>query len=631
MQGTWKAIQRLLIITALLLPAMISQPVAAGDRSLNIALVEIRAEILPDGSMTVEEKRTIDFSGRYFGLEQELFHGGEISYSDLVVRENHDHYLLVDRFPTSEPGTYALYKDNKHLLVDWSYDAQDETRTFILEYRIFDVVVVHDDVAELYYKFVGDDWGEETAEVRVTLILPAGAKEGDILAWAHGPLHGEVNIDSSSRVSWFIAPLPANTFLEGRVVFPLELVPEATRFSSREGLPGILSAEDRYARRANLMRFIYEGQLLYAPLFLLLGAVAIFVIRTKAANRGAAYRGDYYRDLPGDYAPELAGYLFGGRKIPNRLLTARLLDMARRNLLRIEEAGSGSAGDYRLVRAAEPLEKDTLDDEVDEFLFEQVYGHFISASEEDPVPDSRPRVVLLSQIGTFADEEPRAFSVFMNRWRRITRSLAARQKFYREDKAFDFLQIFPFLVLAFIMAVISLYVVAVAIVLSLGLVYLWRPKHYYTAYGADQLARWRAFRRFLQHFSKMERSTLPSLAIWEHYLVYAVALNVAARVIRQLAAVLPGITKDPDFDQTHWLRTTSLDHTTITDLMEHFHRDLHQTIHSSERKAKRLAPGIQGMSLRPFGSSSSSSGSGSGGGFSSGGGGGFGGGGGTFR
>ena len=57
--------------------------------------------------------------------------------------------------------------------------------------------------------------------------------------------------------------------------------------------------------------------------------------------------------------------------------------------------------------------------------------------------------------------------------------------------------------------------------------------------GADDLGRWKGFRRFLRDFSEMPRAELPSLAIWEHYLVYAVPLGVADRVIDQLGRIYP--------------------------------------------------------------------------------------------
>ncbi|MEW5922117.1 MAG: hypothetical protein AB1796_14470 [Bacillota bacterium] len=44
--------------------------------------------------------------------------------------------------------------------------------------------------------------------------------------------------------------------------------------------------------------------------------------------------------------------------------------------------------------------------------------------------------------------------------------------------------------------------------------------------GCEELARWRAFRRFLLRFSEMKRQEIPSLVIWEEYLPYAITLTL---------------------------------------------------------------------------------------------------------
>ena len=48
---------------------------------------------------------------------------------------------------------------------------------------------------------------------------------------------------------------------------------------------------------------------------------------------------------------------------------------------------------------------------------------------------------------------------------------------------------------------------------------------------------WKAFKRFLLHFSNMDKAEIPSIVIWEHYLVYAISLGVAKEVLAQLPKV----------------------------------------------------------------------------------------------
>jgi uncharacterized membrane protein len=52
-----------------------------------------------------------------------------------------------------------------------------------------------------------------------------------------------------------------------------------------------------------------------------------------------------------------------------------------------------------------------------------------------------------------------------------------------------------------------------------------------TPKGALLHARWQAFRRYLSDFSRMEESPPASLALWEQFLVYGIALGVAEQVL----------------------------------------------------------------------------------------------------
>jgi uncharacterized membrane protein len=60
-----------------------------------------------------------------------------------------------------------------------------------------------------------------------------------------------------------------------------------------------------------------------------------------------------------------------------------------------------------------------------------------------------------------------------------------------------------------------------------------------TRKGALLHARWWAFRRYLTDFSRMEESPPASLALWEQFLVYGIALGVAEQVIEAVRLKAP--------------------------------------------------------------------------------------------
>lgn len=121
--------------------------------------------------------------------------------------------------------------------------------------------------------------------------------------------------------------------------------------------------------------------------------------------------------------------------------------------------------------------------------------------------------------------------------------------------------------------------------------------------------RWGAFRRFLLHFSEMQRHEIPSLVIWEHYLVYAVTLGVVQEVIRQLELVFPNM-QDGDYRfGSGWMAYGA--YSSFNQMNSSF-QGIGNTLERSLQIAQKAA-------------SKRSSGSGGGGGFSGGGGGGGGG------
>jgi len=625
---------RLLLTAAVLLATTVSQPVFAA-RQLEILSVDISAEILPSGDMQVVETRTIEFQGQFRGADRKFYFSGLPIYSDIAVREDDLYYRPVDQFPTSEPGTYSIkVYGNNYFIVDWSFNAFNEKRTFILEYTVVDAVLVHNDAAELYYQFIGDEWDYPSAETLVTLNLPPGAAADDIRAWGHGPLHGKVTIVSPREVKWQAAPLPALTFLEGRVIFPPELVPDAVRRTNRDALPAILREESRLALSANLNRLVRHYELYYS--LILMGAAGfIFYRKWKTSmNRGKVYSGDYFRKLPADYPPVAAGYLWHKKKIGSDLLTAQILDLARRRHIRIEEYESGkqigSEKGYLLIDLENKEPLPLLDGVVKDFIFDEVYNYKPAGGVSD-LPAGKKAVTFL-QIRNYAEENPKSFQLFYSTWIEAVQRLGDSEKFFK-DPPQSMIGCLPQLLLLFaaaaVISIINLYVLGLTVIIVLLAFIFGSPHIYFSDYGADQLAKWRAFRKFLLHFSNLNRSTVPSLVVWEHYLVYAVVLGVAEKVIEQLAIVFPRLEEDREFARTAWSSFGTAYDTALLTGLGSMNQSLSSTIRSAANKAGEATPSLAHSST---GSSNGfSSGSGFGGGFSAGGGGGSGGGGGGFR
>ncbi|MDW7649725.1 MAG: DUF2207 domain-containing protein [Bacillota bacterium] len=515
-----------LILLLLLLPA------SAFARSYHFPSVTIDAKVQEDGSMLVTEQRTASFNGTYRGMYLRIKTQGATRVSEMSVAENGKPYTYNPGTSEGPPGTYYTIEEPDRFFVDWSFLAADQTRTFTLRYRIENVVLVHQDTAELYFQFIGDEWEARADHVLVRLQLPEGANPENTRAWGHGPLHGDVALHENGQVTWEADPLPAQTFLEGRVTFPAALVPTATQHTGKVALPDILREEQQLADQANrqrvFARFLWIGAvlILFGSLFL-----AYWLWRHYGKEFTPSFDGDYYRDLPADYTPAELGVLWRFGKPNAEDLTATLVDLARKGHLHLDEYTpekrglfGGKKQDYRITRLAGDSSLAEHETKLLNFLFSEVAG----GQDE----------LTFIDLENFTKNRQTRFYKFWQDWQL---TLSARGDSFFDHSTLTGKAIalglgvimFPLAFLA--MNILSIALIAGSIVLIITGVALRRRSRQ----GVEDFVRWRAFRRFLLHFSEMQHHDIPSLVIWEHYLVYAITLGVAKEVIGQLQIVYP--------------------------------------------------------------------------------------------
>lgn len=578
--------------------------------------------------MWVTEERTVHFDGAYKGMNMWIKTQPPITISDATVAEGDTPYTFNPGTEYGPAGTYFIIEELDKFFIDWSFEAANTSRTFTIRYRVNDLIKVHKDVAELYFQFIGDGWDATAEQVQVNLRLPEGADINDIRAWGHGPLYGEVKIPAGNLIIWEIKPLRAHRYLEGRVTFPVSLVPHATQTSGKNALPEILAEEEKLAEEANrereeAQRRLEENNrswgdriippdspaLPYLAGLVILGSIAfVFNLWLRYGKEyKPVFDGEYYRELPADYTPAELGVLWRFGNPTTEDLTATLVDLARKGFIQIEEITLEKRGlfniasekkDYRVTRTAKeaPLAEHEL--QLLEFLFTKV---------------TQQNTFTFTELEKFAQKESTKFRVFWADWQNTVYARSTKLDFFDPQRITIKGLIIALGVIMIPIGILMSNLLTPALIIS-GLIIIFstfllkrRSRN-----GAEHFARWRAFRRFLLDFSNLETHELPSLVVWEHYLVYAITLGVAKEVIKQLQIVFPNLESDGHTFGRSWFVYGTHQLASINAMTRSFdsiNRHLNETI--------RIA------------SSPRSSGSGRGGGFS-GGGGSFGGGGGGF-
>lgn len=168
-------------------------------------------------------------------------------------------YSQVNDADTGDYGVYTMKGYNGS--VDFKIFNPSKTNTaFYMEYRIHDVVAVHNDVAELAWNILGDTSQEDINVLRVRVHLPK--EDASMRAWLHGPLYGYIDRTSDEYVEIRFDQLEAYKAVSVRVMFDKSLVPKATKTSGIDGKQYILAYEQEQADLANEERERLYQQLL---------------------------------------------------------------------------------------------------------------------------------------------------------------------------------------------------------------------------------------------------------------------------------------------------------------------------------------------------------------------------------
>ena len=648
-----------LMLLFIMISAVISSTavLASASRSYEVTAYNIDVVVNADGSAAMEEHLTYDFQGVFNGVLRDIDISGTDGLDGLDVQVVHNDVSTPMSMNAAssldepgEPGTYHRIEEGSLIHLKIFEPSTDEQKTFVIRYNLLNVVNVYRDTAAFNRKLIDTGWTVNLHQIRIGITLPAGADKQEIRVFGHGPLEGESAIVDASHVTFYSPFSAPGSFVETLVLFPTRLVPQATRKENREALPGMMANEAQLAKDANAVREAAKvqeaerrqqeaarqlqeqaagerrvrraaiGTGLSLVMILLWGALAVYLYIKYDRERRPTFKGQYYRDLPGDYTPAEMDVLMGGGA-KTRDIMATLMDLVRKrqvHLVSHDELKPGFFGSktitgHAFVQNADapviPLKQH------ESFLL----GWFLSG-----IGDGMS--VTLQEIRDFGRDRSHAlqFKSDYDNWVRLVKMEADKNQFYdltvKKAVGLGVLAGVAWLGLGLFLAMtlsgpLSVFPPLLGVVMMIYAASIKKR----TAYGNEQFVMWEAFRRFLKDFSHLDRAVIPSIVIWEHYLVYAISLGVATEVIRQL----PLVFRDEDLDDSRLTYLHGARYGYFAGFATTFHQTM-QSVESAVSTASSLA------------NSASSSASGSGGGFSGGssggssGGGGGGGGGGAF-
>lgn len=478
-----------------------------------------------------------------------------------IINNKNREFVLVNSAAKGDYGVYTKTTNSEGIEI-LSYQPSVYKRASLVTYTLKDLVVVHNDIAEIAHDFIGTDYQEDISNLIIRINLPSSSKE--LRIFSHGPLNGKNRIIDDKSVEITYETLDKGNAVDGRVVFDKSIVPNATKKSNVDGLGKILEVEKERANYANKLREAARKrekmlQALAIIMEILLGIwlIGLIVIVYKFYNKNdkeyrSEFNGKYFRDFPEEYTPSTVSYLMN-KSINNLSFNAGILDLIRKKAITIEEVTIDKKGlfknkqqkDYKLSRNMN-FNLDTLSTS-EKKLFNLLIG---TVGNGD--------YVILGDMKEFSkdyDNAKRLISGY-DSWRYACESEAETEEFYentKKEKTNCILYSLIFIPITFLALLCGSNMGRVLLMDLFGILAIiyFSSATKRTKKGNEQYHKWKGLKNFLADFGRLDEKDLPEIKLWERYLVYATMFGLAAKVQNAMKMNLERMNYSDNIDFTY--------------------------------------------------------------------------------
>lgn len=439
----------------------------------------------------------------------------DTDFTSLTKGKASNHGYLENNIPNGK--SYKMY-----------FKSSDDKVAFKLKYLVKDVAVLHKDIAELYWTFIGDDYEDDIRDLQIKVNLPQKDTSDNFRVWAHGEMSGEVYRYDREYVLAAVKDLEAYTPIDIRLTFATNLLNSnlVSKKTNENALEGILEVEQKIADEENQKRIktkrLYNGfktaSILHL-IFLILAWIYVYIKFDKEYQ--SEFKNEYNRDFIDDYNVEVVDYLMNKNITPNAM-SASIMNLIYKKVIEVEEIPSEKKKkEYTFTLKSEENINETEKYLVD-FLFKKVgsEGKFTTIELKNYAK------------GTKTCEK---FSASYTTWKNKVVKDGKDQNFFEKNAKPQTISAL-FLVMSFILAILigvfSVVLPTIFLNVFLSIIFLIYTCCFFkrTKKGNEDYAKWMAFKKFLQDFGTFDTKELPEIALWERYMVYATVFGLAEKV-----------------------------------------------------------------------------------------------------
>lgn len=581
-----KTIKNLLIMSMFLLIFLLLGTVncmASGELYLNELIFD--AKINPDGSMDVIETWDIDIEetntlfktfqtdmNKYSGITNvkvyETTNGIQKSFTEINELMYH----------VTEDCYYGMKNKEGEFEIAWGVglDNSSATKTYKISYTVEDAVSKHLDYAQLYWQFVGEDFGISSDKIIGTITLPGNAlNKEEIKVWGHTEdLNGEIYATGLNKIEFTVNDFNSGRYVEIRTLFPTSMIAFSNRGNNIEILDSVIEEETVWANDANARRarrdFLNGLITIVANIVLVLVSILFIrnMIKKKKKLKGMkklipTENIIYFREMPRKNAtPAQAIYVY--KKIKTgiqsdaigKVFSATLLHLNTKKIIDFQVNKNQKGKDNISIILTDKMGGTSIENRDEKVIFDFLLSAFSEYNKEE---------ITVKELQNYIKKQSSKILELQDKIQNGTKEDLRKNKLQSKEEeekygrvtlalvGYIMFLMFSIIFGAVVAVEINMYILIGALPLAvislintiLTSIELSRV-NIYTQEGVDESEKWKGLKKYMEEFSMLDKREVPEIVIWEEFLVYATAFGIADKVLKQLKIVYPNFESSID-------------------------------------------------------------------------------------
>lgn len=464
-----------------------------------------------------------------------------------LLNATYDDFEKKDYAEVGEEKAYTITKNTNGEEYKIFNENKSGYMVYYFEYFIDQAVVLHNDVAELYYTVFELD--EDVDDLNIQITTQGSSDKDHFRVWAHGSINGSLSPiktdDDSDTYKGAVIKVDdykKEDVVEIRMLFDKSLVSlfsTVLNDSETDALERIEQIEqkkyDEADKEKKYIKTVFYSFLVITTLYIIFEIILwIHMYRKYDKEYKVNFDHKYYREFTGDYDVEVVDYLMK-KDVTIDALNASIMNLIYKKYIEIEENPGDKKNITLVLKSREkvnPAEKILI-----ELLFDLI---------------GKDEKVTLNEIKNYSKKYETA-DLFIKKytdWQLAVKTAGKKEEFFEEQVTPKMVGICYFilglviicLMMCFRIEIALLYIATFIGGISFAIYTLSFKK--WTKKGREHYLKWTAFKQFLLDFGSFKDKEIPEIALWDKYLVYATVFGIAKQVEKAMKIHLSSMNID---------------------------------------------------------------------------------------